>query len=163
MSTFPPHQKEVFLILHDIRSALNVGALFRTADAVGVSKIYCTGYTPTPLDRFGRARQDIAKAALGAEVFVSWEYAAEATDVVERLKKQGVQIVALEQSLKSIDYKELRPKDRCAVVVGNEREGVSPDLLKLADVAIYIPMKGQKESLNVTTAAGVALFRMLGI
>ncbi len=151
--------RHIYLLLHDIRSVYNVGALFRTADAVGVTKIYITGYTPTPLDRFNNPRKDFAKCSLGAENSVAWEYAKTPTALVNKLKKEGVQIVCVEQGKKSVDYKEAKISDKALVVFGNEVEGVSKQLLSKADVIAEIPMKGKKESLNVSVSAGIVLFR----
>src|ERR1035437_8033595 len=94
-------------ILHDIRSVVNVGAIFRTCDAAGISKIYLTGITPTPLDRFGRTRADIAKSALGAEKTVAWEFSQEIEPVLKKLKEEKFTIIAIEQSPKSLDYKKV--------------------------------------------------------
>lgn len=153
----------IFLVLHNIRSAYNVGAIFRTADAAGISKIYLTGYTPAPLDRFGRPRKDIAKAALGAEKTISWEHVPRIENVFKKLKKEKTKIVAIEQSPKSIDYKKFKIAGPTAFLLGNEVEGLSKSLIKQCDAAIEIPMRGKKESLNVSVAAGIVLFRVLGV
>lgn len=147
------------LILHDIRSVHNVGALFRTADAVGVSKIYCTGVTPTPIDRFGRVRKDFVKTSLGAEKTVAWE-ACELGELLKRLKKEGVELVAVEQSADALDYKNFAPKGECALILGSETEGVPQEILKKMDAVIEIPMRGTKESLNVSVAGGIVLYRL---
>ena len=152
---------EVVVILHNIRSVYNVGSVFRTADAVGVSKIYLTGYTPTPLDRFGRERKDVAKSALGAQKSVAWEYAKSVGSVIKKLKKEEFEIVAVEQSEYSIDYKKYKPEQKVAFLFGNEVRGVSKQLLSKCDKIIEIPMKGKKESLNVSVSAGVVLFGVL--
>lgn len=152
---------EYSLILHNIRSAHNVGAIFRTADAVGVSKIYLTGYTPSPVDHFGRARKDIAKASLGAEKTVSWEQVSRIGVLLTALKKEGMLCIAVEQDKKSVDYKTVRPSSRTAFIFGNEVSGLPRTVLNMADVIAEIPMRGEKESLNVSVAAGVALFRIL--
>ncbi len=149
------------VILHNIRSVYNVGSVFRTADAVGVSKIYLTGYTPTPLDRFGRERKDVAKSALGAQKSMEWEYVKSISSVVKKLKKGQFEIVAVEQSPQSVDYKKLKSKQKVAFVFGNEVRGVSKSLLEKCDKIIEIPMRGEKESLNVSVSAGVVLFRAL--
>ncbi len=154
--------RNAFLILHDIRSAENVGALFRTADAAGVTKIYLTGYSPQPLDRFGRKRKDVGKAALGAEESVQWEAAVDPIAVLLGLRASGVTIVAIEQSPRAVDYKTLAFTGDVAFVLGNEVTGISEELLALADHVAEIPMQGMKESLNVSVAGGIALFRMLG-
>lgn len=154
-------------ILHDIRSVINVGAIFRTCDAAGISKIYLIGITPTPLDRFGRVRQDMAKAALGAEKTIVWEFSKEIEPVLDKLKKEGYKIIAIEQSPKSVDYKKVREQigssENIAFLVGNEVEGVPTPLLQKCDIVAEIPMKGEKESLNVSTAFGIAVFRILEI
>ena len=95
--------KFAFLILHNIRSAHNVGSLFRTADAVGVSKLFLTGYTPAPIDRFGRPRKDISKVALGAEQTVLWEHVKNISTLIKRLKNGHVHIIALEQARGAVD------------------------------------------------------------
>jgi 23S rRNA (guanosine2251-2'-O)-methyltransferase len=155
--------KKIYLILHNIRSAQNVGAIFRTADAVGISKIYLTGYTPTPLDRFGRKRNDIAKTALGAEKNIEWKYIKTATSVINKLKKQKVEIVAVEQSVNAIDYKKLKIKKDIVFIFGNEVKGLSKSILNKSDKIAQISMLGKKESLNVSVAVGVFLFRVLNV
>lgn len=154
-------KKEAYLLLHNIRSAQNVGAIFRTADAVGITKIYLSGYTPTPLDRFGRKRADVAKSALGAEEHLPWEQVKTAAPLVTHLKKAGMSVVALEQSPRSIDYREMKLSFPVLFVLGNEVRGVSPALLRMCDTIAEIPMYGKKESLNVSVSAGVFLFRTL--
>jgi 23S rRNA (guanosine2251-2'-O)-methyltransferase len=155
--------KETILILHDIRSAVNAGAMFRTAEAAGADKIYLSGYTPAPLDRFGRERKDVAKAALGAEKMLKWEIKKGLPAVIRNLRREGFYIIAVEQSPKSVDYKKVKAKTKTAFIVGNEVEGLPPAILKNCDVVAEIPMKGQKESLNVSVALGIALFRILNI
>ena len=151
------------LIIHDIRSVTNVGAMFRTADAVGIDKIYLTGFTPTPLDRFGRIRKDMAKSALGAEKFVPWEYKKNISNLIKKLKDDEYFIVGLEQDKKSIDYKKVKLKEKNVFIVGREVEGISKNILEKCDVIAEIPMLGQKESLNVSVAFGVAIFRIFNI
>lgn len=149
------------LILPDIRSAINVGSIFRTADAVGVDKIYLTGYTPRPNDKFGRTQKDIAKSALGAEAWVPWEYIKSLTLLIKNLKKDGYKVVAIEQDKKSVDYRKFKLPRKVAIILGPEVEGLNKKILKLCDAILEIPMYGKKESLNVSVACGVALFRML--
>jgi tRNA G18 (ribose-2'-O)-methylase SpoU len=155
--------KEIILILQDIRSVQNVGAMFRTAEAAGVDKIYIAGYTPAPLDRFGKERSDLAKSALGAEKMIKWEQAGNVNSLIKKLRQQGFFVVAIEQSKKSVDYKKVKAKMKTAFIVGNEVTGLSPAVLKNCDVVAEIPMKGKKESLNVSVAFGVAIFRILNI
>ncbi|MDQ2932799.1 MAG: TrmH family RNA methyltransferase [bacterium] len=149
------------LLLDNIRSTHNVGAIFRTADTVGISTIYCVGTTPTPIDRFGRDRKDISKVSLGAENSIAWEHIEDATDIVKKLKKEGFTIIALEQDATSTDYKKVTPSEKILIILGNEVDGVSKEILKLADTIAEIPLKGEKESLNVSVAAGVFLYRLL--
>ena len=157
--------KELFLILHNIRSAHNVGALFRTADGVGVTKIFLTGYTPAPAGKnslFPTAAQKmIAKTALGAEEQIAWEHKKSVSDVIDQLKADGVQVVALEQTKKSVDYRSFIPQFPSAMIVGNEPKGLDQRTIQKCDAAIEIPMRGSKESLNVSVAAGVALYELM--
>ncbi len=158
--------KNLSLLLHDIRSVHNVGSIFRTADGCGVTKIYLSGYTPAPVDRFGRARADLAKVALGAEKAVDWEMVGETavTDFIKKMKKSGVRIVALEQDERAVDYRMADKAGKTGdklLILGNEVDGVSRELLDLADVIIEIPMRGEKESLNVSVAAGVAMYALM--
>ncbi len=153
--------KTAYIILHNVRSVYNVGSAFRTADALGIDKIFLTGYTPTPLDRFGQPRKDLAKVALGAEKTLEWEYVKNPANLIERLKGEDVQCIAVEQSEKSVDYKKVKVQYPVAFLFGNEVSGVSKSLLSRMDVIAEIPMSGKKESLNVSVSLGVALFRML--
>jgi 23S rRNA (guanosine2251-2'-O)-methyltransferase len=155
--------REVAVLLHNIRSTHNVGSIFRTADALGVTKIYFSGYTPTPLDRFGRPRKDVAKVALGAEKDIAWEQVSDPSDLITSLKKEKYTTIAIEQHVRSVDYKKVKVSCPVLFVVGNEVDGVEDSLLDCVDVIAEIPMRGNKESLNVSVAFGVALFRMLEI
>jgi len=157
------NKKENVVILPDIRSVENVGAMFRTADAAGIDKIYLTGTSPTPLDRFGRKRRDIAKSALGAEEFVVWEYKKSILPLLTKLKKEGFNIIAVEQDPKSVDYRKVQLKNKNAFIVGTEVTGIPKNILKKCDIIAEIPMKGKKESLNVSVALGVALFRIFDL
>jgi tRNA G18 (ribose-2'-O)-methylase SpoU len=151
------------IVVDNLRSNHNVGSLFRTADALGISKIYLCGTTPTPLDKYKRPVGEIAKTALGAEKTIPWEYSKTTSGAIKRLKKNGFEIIAIEQSKDSIDYKKVKPKKNVAFVLGNEVDGVSKNILKLCDIVAEIPMKGEKESLNVAVAGGVAIFRILDL
>lgn len=152
-------KKETYLLLHNIRSVHNIGAIFRTADALGVSKIYLSGYSPTPLDRFGNKRKDFVKCALGSENSVPWEYVKNQSNLINRLKKDKFTIISVEQNKKSVDYKKIEPKAKNLIIFGNEVSGVSKNLISKSDVVAEIPMRGQKESLNVSVSAGIVLFR----
>jgi tRNA G18 (ribose-2'-O)-methylase SpoU len=150
------------VLLHDIRSVYNVGSIFRTSDALGVNKIYLSGYTPAPVDRFQRVRSDIAKVALGAEKAIPWEVVGDPKKLIKDLKKKKYKIIALEQSENSIDYKKLKLKNSPILfLVGTEVTGIEKSILDLCDEVIEIPMSGGKESLNVSVAFGIAGFRIL--
>lgn len=149
------------LILDNIRSVENTGSIFRTADCLGVSKIYLIGTTPAPLDRFGRKRSDFAKVSLGAEETVEWEYARDMKAVLEELVSQGFSLLALEQAPGSRPLTGFKAPECFALIVGNEVEGVSNEALERVDAIFEIPMKGSKESLNVSVSAGIALFSLL--
>ncbi len=154
---------ELVLVLPDIRSAENVGSIFRTGDAVGVQKIHICGITPCPVDKFNRASSSIAKTALGAEKSIPWEYTKNTILLIKKLKKEGYQIVGLEQDKNSVDYKKFKCPKKVALVLGNEVLGIDKKVRAVCDALIEIPMKGEKESLNVSVATGVALFRILNI
>jgi tRNA G18 (ribose-2'-O)-methylase SpoU len=154
-------KKDIRIVLDNIRSTHNVGSLFRTAETLGISKIYCIGTTPTPIDRFGRVRADIAKVSLGAEKVVPWEHIDDGVVLAETLAKDGFQIISIEQDEKSVDYKKVVVANKALIILGNEVGGVSKGLLEISDVIAEIPLRGTKESLNVSVAAGVVLFRLL--
>lgn len=151
---------QIYLLLHNIRSTHNVGSIFRTADAVGVSKIYISGYTPAPKDRFGRDRADIAKVALGAEKDIEWESVEDSINLIKKLKKDKIEIIALEQGPNSVDYRKIKTKEKMLVILGEEVKGVTEELLNLSDQIAEIPMHGKKESLNVSVATGVLLYSL---
>jgi tRNA G18 (ribose-2'-O)-methylase SpoU len=153
----------VSLLLHNIRSAHNVGSIFRTADAAGISKIFLTGYTPRPVDRFGRRVKEIAKTALGAESVVAWQHQDEPMEILRQARKAKVQIIGIEQARGSKNYRKVKVKKPALFVLGNELAGLSKRILNQCDVVAEIPMKGKKESLNVVVACGIALYQMLGL
>jgi tRNA G18 (ribose-2'-O)-methylase SpoU len=158
--------KKLFLILNDIRSAYNVGAIFRTADGAGVSKIYLTGYTPCPPDKNKlhktQADKMIEKTALGAERNVAWEKYESTENLIEKLRVKKIKIISLEKTKNSKDIKKFKPSFPVAMILGNEVEGVPKSILKKCDDIISIPMRGKKESLNVSVAAGIAMYELLG-
>lgn len=159
-------KKELFLILHNIRSAYNVGSIFRTADGVGVKKIFLTGYTPAPFVfkssaiHQTKAEKMLAKTALGAQAYVEWEKHEDIFDVMGQLKNEGSKIVALEQDKKSQDYREFSTESSVALILGNEPLGVEKEVLEVCDYAVEIPMRGKKKSLNVSVAAGIATYEL---
>jgi tRNA G18 (ribose-2'-O)-methylase SpoU len=153
--------KNAVLILDNIRSVENTGSIFRSAECLGVIKVYLIGTTPAPVDRFGRKRPDFAKVALGAEDLVEWEYSEDIFEVIKELKSQDFKILALEQSEDSKKLNNFKSSNTFALIVGNEVDGVTKEVLKKCDSIIEIEMKGEKESLNVSVATGIALFELL--
>lgn len=143
------------VVCHNIRSAYNVGSVFRTADGAGVAKVYLTGYTPSP------PHPGISKTALGAEKIVGWKKFAKLDAAIERLKKEKFEIVALEQSEKSVPLESLKSKKNIALILGNEVRGLSKSTLSKCDRVIEIPMRGEKESLNVSVAFGIAAYSII--
>ncbi|MDB5259700.1 MAG: tRNA/rRNA methyltransferase SpoU [Candidatus Taylorbacteria bacterium] len=161
-----PAGSGAFILMHDVRSVHNVGSIFRTADGFGVEKIYISGHTPSPIDRFGRKRPDMAKVALGAEDSVAWEMVEDPLVLVKKLKKSGVRIVALEQDERSVDLKEIpsisMARQPTLLILGREVEGIGKEFLDISDVIAEIPMVGKKESFNVSVSAGVAMYQLFG-
>jgi 23S rRNA (guanosine2251-2'-O)-methyltransferase len=143
-------------LLDNVRSAWNVGAIFRTADGLGVGKLYLCGITPTP------ENASVRKTALGAENSVAWETARNAVALAQRLKAEGRQLWALEQDERAVPLAKIPAREKAVLIVGNEVTGVDPDLLDLCDRSVYIPMRGQKRSLNVEVAFGVAVSQLMG-
>ena len=162
-------KKGIVAVLVNIRSIHNVGSIFRTADAAGVSKLYLLGITPTPFDRLGNLRPQFAKVALGAEENVAWEKLGSAPKARAKLftdlKREGYVIYAVEQTKKSTPYFKVRArKPKIALIFGNEVRGLPLSILKQADRILEIPMFGKKESLNVAVAFGIVAyhFRIFG-
>jgi 23S rRNA (guanosine2251-2'-O)-methyltransferase len=153
--------KQCVLILDNIRSVENVGSLFRTAECLGVEQIILVGTTPAPLDRFGRERQDFAKVALGAEKLVPWTHTQTIEEALESIKKENYEIISLEQDKRAIDIRDAKAPKKFALVLGNEVDGVSNIALDVSEKIIEINIKGEKESLNVSVAGGIALFILL--
>ncbi len=152
-------------VLDNLRSVYNVGSIFRTANAAGIEKIILCGTTPTPVDKKGERRKDFAKVALGAEDTIVWEYQEETAKTLKTLRQEGCYVVAFEQDETSVDYREvsIEGKQDIAFVIGPEVTGISREVLDECDVIAEIPMLGTKESLNVTIAFGVGVYRILGI
>ena len=155
----------MLVVIHNIRSAHNVGSIFRTADAAGCTKIYLCGVTPAPIDRFGRENTRLTKVSLGAEKYVSWKQVPSTGPLLDELRAAKHLILAIEQSLSSVSLYDFRLKTRelrrAVLVVGNERRGLSLGILMRANTIIEIPMSGRKESLNVSVAFGIAIFELL--
>lgn len=146
------------IILHDIRSHYNVGAIFRTCDGAGVSKVYLVGFTPAPTDRFGRSVPEIHKTALGAEESIPWEQVDDILVLIKKLQAENNVVVAVEQSPQSVLLDEFKLPDKVVYIMGSETEGLPADVLNATDLVLEIPMLGQKESLNVSVAAGIVLY-----
>lgn len=148
----------ISVMLYDIRSLYNVGSIFRTCDAALVEKIYITGFTPSP------PRPEIDKTALGATDSVPWEYIKNSLKAIEKIKNDGYKVIALELTDKKRLYSSLDSNDYpCCIVLGNEITGIDDEILALCDDAIEIPMFGVKHSLNVSVAAGIAIFEAVKI
>lgn len=149
---------EIAVLLHNVRSAHNVGSVFRTADAAGIARVYLTGYTPPPIDRFGRAQKEITKTALGAEEFLAWEYAKSPLAFLRKARQSGFAIIGIEQDARARDYRPFRTRKPTLFVFGNEVRGLSKALRDECDTLLEVPMRGRKESLNVAVTAGIILF-----
>ena len=145
----------VAVLLDNVRSLYNVGAFFRTADAVRAESIIVAGITPTPQD------PRIAKTALGAERSVPWSRAAGVADAVDALRARGFEIAGVETSLHAVDLFDWRPRFPVCVIFGHEVDGITPDVLGRCDVHVRIPALGAKGSINVATAGGVVLYELL--
>lgn len=151
-------KQPVRVVLDDVRSRHNVGAMFRTADAFGIEGLILCGFTPCPPHR------EIEKTALGATLSVPWEHAPDAVDAVRRLQEQGYQVLAVEQTMEARPLQEVQvaPGERVALVLGNELNGVSDAVIAACDGCVVIPQAGSKHSLNVSVCAGVVLWWMVG-
>ena len=148
-------------VLDNVRSAHNVGSIFRTAEGVGINHIYLCGLSPSP-----KANTALTKAALGAENRISWTEEANAPHLVARLKADGYQIIVLEAlpqagNVFALNESMFKKIDKIALVVGNEPAGVDPAVIALADQILFIPMAGMKSSLNVSVAFGITAYTLL--
>lgn len=161
---------EISLVLNNIRSAYNVGSIFRTADGAGINKIYLCGYTPVPASEGNPSASSgfatkVAKTALGVEKIVPWEQHKQTWRLLKKLKKDGFNIIALERFDRLIASKlgvqnifKFKPKFPMAILAGHERQGLSKKILEYVDKIIEIPMHGKKESLNVSVAVGIVVY-----
>jgi tRNA G18 (ribose-2'-O)-methylase SpoU len=158
--------REIIIVLDDIRSTHNVGSILRSADGFGISKVILTGYTPYPRinndqrlpHEIQKATSAIAKTALGAEKTMSIERYENYNEIITKLKESGFLIVSIEQSNNSVPINTLKSTPRLVLIVGNEIDGVNKNILKYSDVIAEIPMKGRKESFNVSVAAAIAMY-----
>ncbi len=144
----------IIIILDNVRSLYNVGAVFRTSDAFLIEKIYLCGITGTP------PHKEIRKTALGATETVVWEYAENTIDVVNELKKEGVIIASIEQAEGAILLQDLKPEvdKKLALVFGNEVKGVDQKVVSASDLVIEIPQFGSKHSLNISVSVGMVIW-----
>lgn len=148
----------VYVFLDSIRSSYNVGSVFRTSDGVMVEKLYLCGYTPHPPNK------EVLKTALGSTESVNWEFVKDPRNIILEMKKNGIKVIALEQTDKSIPYFEISKNDfPLCLIIGNEITGVSQNLIDLCDYAIDIPQFGIKQSLNVAVAYGITIFEIRNI
>jgi len=159
---------KVILIAHDIRSTHNVGSILRTADCLGADMVYLTGYTPYPMIKNDKRLPHLSKkidaqihkTALGAELTTSWSHNPDINSVINLLKSDKVQIVALEQSSKSEPLNDFKATGDIAMIVGNEVLGIDKAILNSVDKIVEIPMSGSKESLNVAQATAIGLYQL---
>jgi 23S rRNA (guanosine2251-2'-O)-methyltransferase len=160
--------RQIVVIAHNLRSTHNVGSLLRTAEGLGIERVYLTGYTPYPLladdtrlpHISRKLAQQISKTALGAEKTVQWSFSEDVSTVVADLRAAGYTIAALEQTPEAIALPSYKPPQKMALILGREVEGVEPEVLALTDLQLVIPMLGSKESFNVVQAAAMALFHI---
>lgn len=159
-------KRDIVVVAHNLRSCHNVGALLRTADGLGVKKIYLTGYTPFPSfsndSRLPHLRTKITgqihKTALGAENTINWEHQADIYEILSKLGGDGYKIAALEQTTNSHSLPNYSPPKKIALILGEEVNGINESVLAKTDVRLEIPMFGSKESFNVIQAAAMALY-----
>jgi tRNA G18 (ribose-2'-O)-methylase SpoU len=157
---------EIIVIAHNIRSIHNVGSIFRTCEGFGVKRLILSGYTPYPATKNDgrlphireKLTERIHKTALGAEELIEFEY--QATPDFKKLQNDGFVVVALEQAKNSSSIRNFKPAQKIALLLGEEVNGIEDDLLEQCDEIIEIPMRGQKESFNVSVATGIALFQL---
>ena len=145
----------VCVLLENVRSLYNVGAFFRTADAVSLEKLYLAGITGYPPQRM------ITKTALGAEETVPWQYVSDAAETISALRLANYDIAAIETSMHAVDLFDWTPRFPVCVLFGHETDGLTPAVSALADTHIRIPMLGRKHSLNVASAGSVVLYELL--
>ncbi|NLT51457.1 MAG: RNA methyltransferase [Ignavibacteria bacterium] len=145
----------IYVILDSIRSAYNVGSVFRTSDGAMIEKLYLCGYTPHP------PQKEVLKTALGSTESVKWEYIKDPVELIKKLKTEGIKICALEQTSKSRKYSQVSFGEfPLCLIIGNEITGVSQELIDLCDFSLEIPQYGIKQSLNVAVAYGISIFEL---
>jgi len=145
----------IYVVLENVRSAFNVGAFFRTCDAANIKKIYMTGFTPVPENC-----EKILKTSLGAEKQVPYSSRRDTLSLLRSLSEKGMEIIAVENCENAKNIFEVKVNFPLVLVFGNEIDGVSKEVLSFAKNKVFIPMEGQKESLNVSVCGGIAIFEM---
>lgn len=160
---------QISVVAHNIRSTHNIGSIFRTCDGFGVEHLYLSGYSPYPIAKDDtrlphiaqKTTAEIAKVALGAEATVPFTHIDHVQNTIEAFRAHGYTIVGLEQGEGAIEIQDFQPPSKILLILGEEVEGIAPDILKLCDSLVEIPMRGQKESFNVSVATGIALYGLL--
>ncbi|MGH7142443.1 MAG: TrmH family RNA methyltransferase [Candidatus Saccharimonadales bacterium] len=160
--------RQIALIAHNIRSCHNVGSLLRTADGLGISAVYLTGYTPYPVSpaderlpyQANKIHARIHKTALGAEQSINWHHSQQIEPIIHKLKQSDFTIIALEQDKNAISLANFSPDQRIALIIGSEVSGIEVDILANCDAIVEIPMFGKKESFNVASGAAMALYQL---
>lgn len=158
--------REIVLIAHNLRSCHNAGSLLRTAEGLGVSRVFLTGYTPYPLQKgdtrlphlAAKIAKQINKTALGAEDMLDWQHVSTATEVIEQLKSEDFTVAAIEQAADAVKLPKYHPPHKIALLVGREVEGVEQEVLNACNIVLEIPMLGRKESFNVAQAAAMGMY-----
>lgn len=145
-------RNEIYIVLDSLKCAHNIGTILRLSDSLLIKKVYICGNTIVPPNR------KIKSSSRGAERWVPWEYRENALDVIKELKEQGIEIVTVEVTSESIDYREYFPKDKVCLILGREYDGVSQELINESDKSIHLPLLGMANSINVSTAASVVLY-----
>lgn len=148
-------------ILHNIRSVYNVASMFRTADGLGVEKLYLTGHTPAPIDRFGRKRDKFTKVALGAEDSISWKSKDDIQGVIASLQKEGMQVLACEPTENAVPLDDVSLAGEICLVFGHEVDGAPEAVIDACDKTIKIPMQGKKSSFNVAVAFSIITYAVI--
>lgn len=159
---------KLVLIIHNVRSAHNVGSLLRSADGLGVTKVYLSGYSPYPTTQndnrlphqAAKIHRRIEKTSLGAETSVNWQHINDINRLISKLRTDKFQIAALEQNPKSKALDKFRTSKPTALIVGSERDGLPDEIIAKCDLVLEIPMLGQKESFNVAVAGAMALYHL---
>lgn len=150
-------KQEIYVILDNVLDTYNIGSIFRLADAVAAKKIYLCGGTETP------PNHRIKKASINTTEVVEWSYAESVIEVINDLRStiNDIQVVAVEQSNRSIPYDTFRYSMPICLVVGHESDGISKEVLKMADAIVELPMFGINKSLNVMVSLGIVLYEVL--